>query len=73
MGVGQGPSTRIGWSCPTVGWILHDVYEPTGRYLGQVKIPEKVNAIVMRGDFIWAATCNDDEAPQVARYRIAWR
>jgi hypothetical protein len=61
------------WSCPSAGWSLFDVFEPTGRYLGQVRIPARIDPIVMRGDFIWAATCNDDDVPSVVRYRIAWR
>jgi hypothetical protein len=75
MGAGRGPGRSPGptWSCPTEGWSVHDVYEPTGRYLGQVKFPEKISAIMIRGDFVWAATCTEDDAPQVVRYRIAWR
>jgi hypothetical protein len=70
-GNGRGPS--FSWSCPSDGWSVYDIYEPTGRYLGQVKVPEKVEPIVMRGDFVWAATCNQDDVPQVVRYRINWR
>ena len=75
MSAGRGPGrgTGAGWSCPMNGWALHDVYEPSGRYLGQVKIADKVEPIVMRGDFVWAATCNEDDVPQVVRYRIAWK
>src|SRR5205809_521119 len=61
------------WSCPSDGWSLYDIYEPAGRYLGQVKVPERVEPIVMRGDYVWAATCNKDDVPQVVRYRINWR
>jgi hypothetical protein len=68
-GPGRGPS----WSCPSNGWAVYDVYEPSGRYHGQVKIAEKIEPIVMRGDYVWAATCNDEDVPQVVRYRIAWK
>jgi hypothetical protein len=75
MGAGRssGPARSPTWSCPLDSWTINDVYEPSGRYLGQVKLPEKVDVIMMRGDFVWAATCNEDDAPQVARYRIAWK
>jgi hypothetical protein len=75
MGAGRstGPARNPTWSCPLDSWTIHDVYEPSGRYLGQVKLPEKTDVIMMRGDFVWAATCNEDDAPQVVRYRIAWK
>jgi hypothetical protein len=53
--------------------MLFDVYEPSGTYLGQVQVPARIDAIVMRGDFIWATTCKDDGVPSVGRYRIIWR
>ena len=49
------------------------MYEPSGRYVGQVKTPERVEAIAMRADQVWAAACTEDDVPQVVRYRIAWR
>jgi hypothetical protein len=70
-GGGRGPS--FSWSCPSDAWSVYDIYEPAGRYLGQVRIPEKIEPIVLRGDFVWAATCNQDDVPQIVRYRINWR
>jgi hypothetical protein len=70
---GRGPGRGSTWACPANGWILYDVYEPSGRYVGQVKTPERVEAIAMRGDQVWAAACTEDDVPQVVRYRIAWR
>ena len=72
-GNGTNPGVKQGWPCPSEGWSLYDIYEPSGRYLGQIKTPEKVEPIVMRGEYVWAATCSDDDAPQVVRYRINWR
>ena len=74
-GTGGGPGRGMGatWSCPANGWLLFDLYEPSGRYLGQVRVPERVDPLIMRGDQVWAATCSEDDVPMVVRYRIAWR
>jgi hypothetical protein len=72
-GRGPGRGTTPGWPCPSEGWSVHDVYEPSGAYRGQVRLPEQISPIVLRGDYVWAATCNEDDAPQVVRYRIVWR
>jgi len=72
-GRGGGAVRTVPWSCPSTGSMLFDVYEPSGTYLGQVQLPARIDAIVMRGDFIWATTCNDDGVPSVGRYRIIWR
>ena len=69
----EGPVRTSSWSCPSSGWLLFDVYEPSGTYLGQVRVPERVDPIVLRGDLIWAATCDTDGVPSVGRYRIVWR
>lgn len=76
MGAGNNPtgvSRGSTWSCPSNSWTLQDVYEPSGKYLGQVKLPEKVDVILTRGDSVWAAACNEDDAPQVVRYKINWK
>jgi hypothetical protein len=65
-----GPS--IPWSCPESGWTLYDVYEPRGVYVGQVRIPARVDPIVVRGDYIWGVTCDRDDVPSVGRYRVVW-
>lgn len=75
MGAGQGTGrgTRILWSCPSTGWRLFDVYEPSGSYIGQVRVRERVDPLAMRGDYIWAVTCDEDDTPSVGRYRIMWK
>lgn len=72
-GRGGGALRTVPWSCPSSGWMLFDIYEASGTYLGQVQVPARVDPIVMRGDFVWATTCNDDGVPSVGRYRISWR
>lgn len=76
MGAGNNPtgvSRSATWPCPSNSWTLHDLFEPSGRYLGQVKLPERVDVLLTRGDYVWAATCNEDDAPQVVRYKINWK
>jgi hypothetical protein len=70
---GPGGGRSLPWSCPSNGWLLFDVYDPGGIYVGQVRTPEGVNPIVMRGDFVWGVTCSNDDVPSVGRYRIGWR
>jgi hypothetical protein len=67
---GRAPVAK--WACPSTGWLLFDVYDPSGQYLGQVRVPPRVDPLVMRGDLVWATTCNDDGVPSVVRYRIGW-
>jgi hypothetical protein len=70
---GDGPLRKATWSCPSSGWLLFDVYEPSGTYRGQVRVPAGLDPLVMRGDLIWATTCDADGVPSLGRYRIAWR
>ena len=73
--VGQGaPRSRVpaadrGPSRPT----LYDVFEPDGRYLGQVQVPAGASAVVRKGDQVWAVAFGDDDVPRLKRYRINWK
>ena len=51
---------------------LYDVFEPDGRYLGQVQVPAKVSSVVRRGDHVWGVAYDAEDVPRVKRYRIAW-
>jgi hypothetical protein len=65
----QGPQTRrTTWTQP----LAFDVFEPDGRYVGQVPIPSGTYPHVMRGDHIWGTTTDADGVPSVHRFRIAW-
>ena len=71
---GRGPSRPpppppVPWRSPTV----YDLFEPSGVYLGQLRVPYGVTMHVMRGDQIWASTADADGVPYVKRYRIDWR
>lgn len=52
---------------------LYDVFEPEGRYLGQVQVPARVSSVVRRGDHIWGVAYDEDDVPRIKRYRIAWK
>jgi hypothetical protein len=63
------------WVEPTV----FDVFEPSGRYLGQVRFPQRVGhpdvntaPAAPSGDHIWAVLYDADGVPTVKRYRIRW-
>jgi hypothetical protein len=74
-GAGQGaprtarPTADRGPSQPT----LYDVFEPDGRYLGQVQLPAGFSAAARKGDQVWGVALGDDDVPRLKRYRIAWR
>ena len=63
------PSKDPGPSKPA----LYDVFEPDGRYLGQVQVPARVSSVVRRGDAVWAVAFDAEDVPRIKRYRIAWR
>ena len=53
--------------------IVFDVFEPGGRYLGQVHAPSGFRTLpqpVIRGDMVWAVVAEPDEVPNVVRFRI---
>jgi hypothetical protein len=52
---------------------LYDVFEPDGRYLGQVQVPAGASAVVRKLDQVWAVAFGDDDVPRLKRYRIAWK
>jgi hypothetical protein len=56
-------------------WVepfLFDVYEPTGRYLGQVRLPDGTAHFVSQGETLWAAVKGADDVPAIKRFRIRW-
>lgn len=53
--------------------IVFDVFEPGGRYLGQVHAPSGFRTLpqpVIRGDMVWAVVAEAGELPNVVRFRI---
>jgi hypothetical protein len=67
-------------------WIepfVFDVLEPTGRMVGQVRLPDGTGHPDLRGSvpqasfaatggILWVAVYDDDGVPTIKRYRIAW-
>jgi hypothetical protein len=59
-------------------WV-YDVFEPAGRYVGQVQFPDNTPPphlarmeFAIRGDVVWGVVYDRDGTPRVKRYRIAW-
>ncbi|HEX8392543.1 MAG TPA: 6-bladed beta-propeller [Longimicrobium sp.] len=53
-----------------------DVFTPEGRYQGAVTLPVQLSAylpLVIRGPHLYTVALNDDEVPQVVRYRLQGR
>lgn len=57
----------LDWREPTV----YDVFEPDGRYLGEVRLPERTQLVFMRGDHIWAVSRDELDVQRLVRFRIA--
>jgi hypothetical protein len=68
-------AARYRWIEP----LVFDVFDSDRRYVGQVRFPEAIGKKVVppsqfaiQGDIVWAVVHDQDDVPQVKRYRIAW-
>jgi hypothetical protein len=59
-------------------WVF-DVFEPTGVYVGQVRLPDDAGpphlshpGYAIQGDTIWGVVHDQDGVPSVRRYRVRW-
>ena len=52
---------------------LFDVFEPSGTYLGQVRVPAGVTLLYRKGDFAWGTALDEFDVATVKRFRIVWR
>jgi hypothetical protein len=50
--------------------ILYEVFEPDGRYLGRVQLPDFLYPPAIKGNAVWAATTDANGVPVVTRFRI---
>jgi hypothetical protein len=56
-------------------WIepaVYDVLEPTGRYVGRVRVPDGLMGLAIRADTVWGMLRDSSDVPQVKRYHIRW-
>jgi hypothetical protein len=60
------PPARL-WREP----VVYDVFEPDGRYLGPVTVPDRVTPFVMRGDRVWGTAKGESDEEYIVRYRIS--
>jgi hypothetical protein len=49
-----------------------DVIEPDGRFVGQVRMPDRLWQFDAIGDTVWTVELDSLEVPTVRRYRIRW-
>jgi len=52
---------------------LFDVFDPEGRYLGEVRAPLALQFVVIRGTALYAIATGEDDEPVIVRYRIRGR
>ena len=58
---------------PPARWrepMAYDVYEPDGRFLGHLAVPERTNLLYMRGDHAWGTQRDSLDVPTVVRFRV---
>jgi len=53
-------------------WRVMDVFDPVGRYLGDVRLPFRLSQEnpIVRGPMMWAVTTDEFDVPYVVRARI---
>lgn len=59
-------SARSRWTQP----LVYDIYEPDGRFLGTVRLPDRFDLHVARGDLVWGVIRDEYEVEYVVRYRL---
>lgn len=55
--------------------VVFDVFEPDGRFVGQVRAPDSMRLLpypVIDRDRVWAVIADEDGVQRVARFRIEW-
>jgi len=52
---------------------LFDVFDPEGRYLGEVRAPLALQTVLVRGPALYATATGEDDVPVIVRFRIRGR
>ncbi len=58
---------------PPINWVepaVYDVFEPDGRYLGEVHVPRHTSLDVIRGDSAWGTRTGDQGELYIVRLRV---
>lgn len=50
--------------------MAYDVFEPDGRFLGHLRVPERTTLLYMRGDHAWGTQRDSLDVPTVIRFRV---
>ena len=53
--------------------MMHDVFDPEGRFLGTLPVPERTSLLHMHGDHAWGIVRDSLDVPYVTRFRIDWK
>lgn len=51
---------------------VFDVFEPSGLYIGRVRVPDGMRILKFAGDRIWAVSKGDFDVEVLKQYRINW-
>ncbi len=49
---------------------VYEVFDRDGRFLGRVALPSRAVMIEADGDFVWGIELDDDDLPEIVRWRI---
>jgi hypothetical protein len=60
------PPPKWRWRSP----VVYDVFEPDGRYLGNVRMPPRTSLYAMRGSQVWGVVRDSLDVEYVTRFRI---
>jgi 6-bladed beta-propeller protein len=73
---GSQQRTDTGGAAGQVGWrepVLVDVFGPSRRYVGRVRVPDDLQPLKLFGNqIIWGYTRDEFDVPYVKRYRVKW-
>jgi hypothetical protein len=61
-------ASRAAWTEPV---SAHDVYAPTGDFLGSVQFPQRATFAAAKGDKLWLVVKDSLDVPRVVRYLMS--